>query len=82
MERADGVAIRTLKIHEFKNKKQCLAIYTVQGQDRILAENQWLSSCQKALQDQKNILTNSLWKCEEQSHVHVFYSEKPMTSFN
>ena len=82
MERADGVAMRFLRIHEFKNKKQCLTIYTTRGQDEILMEDQWLSSCQKALQDKKEALTKSLWTCAEQSPVHVFYSEKPMASFN
>ena len=74
-ERARGVAVRSLRIQKSKNKNHCLVIYTNQGREEILAENQWLSSCQKTLQNRKDTLANHLWNCEKQSPAHVFYPD-------
>lgn len=75
-ERADGVLIRSLRLHELKQKKHCLVIYTKEGIDEVLLEDKWLSACQKVLQDKKNILVRNLWDCSQFPLVYVFYPEK------
>ena len=79
-ERAEGVSIRFLRIHEFKEKKRCFVIYNTRADERILREDHWLSSCQKALQDKKQELEDNLWNCEVQPVVYIFYPEKLATS--
>ena len=75
-ERAEGVLVRSLRLHEFKQKKHCLVIYTAEGVDEVLAEDKWLSACQKVLQDKKNTLVRHLWDCRQFPLVYVFYPEK------
>ena len=75
-ERAKGIMTRSLRIHASKSKNHCLVIYTSERKDEILAEDQWLSSCQKALQNKKADLTDKFWNCERQALVSVFYPEK------
>lgn len=74
-ERAEGVAVRSLRIHEFKKRKSCMAIYDTWSGEKILIEDQWLGSCQKALQNKKKELEENLWNCEIQPLVYVFYPE-------
>lgn len=80
-ERAEGVFVRSLRIHEFKEKKSCLVIYNTPVDEKVLIEDQWLGSCQRALQDKKKELENNLWNCEVQPLVYVFYPAKTPPSY-
>ena len=80
-ERAKGVMARSLRIHTSKTKNYCLVIYTSERKDEILAEEQWLSSCQKVLQNKKADLISKFWSCEKQALVYVFYPKKDSQTF-
>ena len=72
-ERASGIAVRSLRIHEFKKEKRCFALYTAGAREKILKESQWPASCQQALQEKKRELLSRFWSCESLPSVSVFY---------
>ena len=70
-ERASGIAVRSLRIHEFK--KRCFTLYTAPEGEKILKQSQWPASCQQALKEKKRELLSRFWSCESLPSVSVFY---------
>ena len=68
------VQARTLRVHQFPNKKKCAVIYSVSGQDKVIAQGGWLSFCKKTLKKAVQNLQKGLWECHSQKSIQTFYA--------
>lgn len=75
-EGVEGLRVRSLRIHHFKEDKKCLGLYSVGGKDQVVAYGKWLSFCQKMLAGVKKNLEGHLWYCKSFDPVLFHYSEK------
>ena len=74
-QKAIAVESRTIRVQEFPEKENfCAVIYSVKGQDKIVAQGRWLAFCEKAAKKLKTRLQQNLWKCNQKTKVQVFYS--------
>ena len=77
-ETAKGLKVRSLRIHQFKENKRCLSLYSRLGKDQVIANGKWFGFCQKMLKQVRQKLENHLWNCEDFQLSTFFYSDKPL----
>ncbi len=68
--------VRTIRIENDQDDKQCVTVYTKAGVDKEVARAQNPNNCQKILENIKTNLEAASWKCKEISDVRVTSSVK------
>ena len=71
-KKATSIEARSIALYKQQNK--CVALYSVEGQDRVISTGRRFSVCAKKAKELLKELQKSLWECEKQKGIQSFYS--------